>query len=603
MVAHTLEKQFIAIILACLLLPTLAVGWFGYDEAYNAIRNEKIRNVGRVADDRRDRLLTILHQTNARAAAFLTEMGNRCSAGAGGVREDCAAEALNSFTKSEKSLGGILRLPSVTITVGTPFTSLYDKSAIKPDLLARFSKRIPGQYRTYNIITTDLLLDARLEIAFPVSQIQPLFINDPDLGKSGETFLADDNGFFITEARYPSIQGRDRPISTRPMRSCLSSNSQNVLDLDYRNVPIIHGFRFMPEIGGGCVKANIDQAEAFAPLTALKWRMAGLTLLFVMMGCLIAIIIARRIIKPIAALTQATRDFAAGRTGPVLDISATGELGELAQSFSAMRIAVIEGNRVLRTSVREAEIANRTKSEFLANMSHELRTPLNAIIGFSDMMRSGIVVQLEDRAKSYCDDIFNAGQHLLAIVNDILDIAKIEAGHVELELEAINLGELVKACLAMMNARAEKAGVKLRHAGLDGLTPISADRTRLMQILLNLLSNAVKFTPRGGSVTVTASAGPNAIRLAVADTGIGIPPQHVDRVTEPFYQVENAASRNHGGTGLGLALVREMVNLHDGQLEIRSRLGEGTTVTVTLPCDPDDGDRLDTGPKSSSAFA
>ncbi len=593
MVIQSLEKQLIGIVLACLLLPTLAVGWLGYGETYDTIRNEKIHSIGRVADARRNALVNILQRTNARTQAFLSDMDARCSGPSKTIKPACAESSLDSFVKSEKALGVILRHPglSVDMTVGEAPGRFDRLPARGSDQLAAFFPLPADGERSYAVTASDPRQGAELVVIFPVSLIQGIFVTTPDLGESGETFLADANGFFITTPRYSSVQGHDSyPISTTPMQTCLTAKSGELLGQDYRDVAVIHGFRFIPEIGGGCIMAHMDQAEAFAPLTALTWRIVGLTALFVGLASLTAIVIARRMVKPIAVLTQATRDFAAGRAGPKLDTTIRGELGDLIRSFTAMRIAVTEGNRTLRASVREAEIANRTKSEFLANMSHELRTPLNAIIGFSDVLRSGAIVAVEDRVKSYCTDIFNAGQHLLAIVNDILDIAKIEAGHVDLELEAIDAGELVKACLAMMSARADLAGVELRREGFEGLPPIFADRTRLMQIMVNLLGNAVKFTPRGGRVTVSATDAADALRLAVTDTGIGIAPEHLDKVTEPFYQVESTASRNHGGTGLGLALVREMVKLHDGQLEIRSRIGEGTTVTVILPRLSEDGD-------------
>ncbi|WP_161539578.1 sensor histidine kinase [Paramagnetospirillum kuznetsovii] len=446
------------------------------------------------------------------------------------------------------------------------------------------------------MVVIDSKRNLQLALLFPSSLLQGLFLPTADLGNSGEVFLADGEGMFITKARYESTQGHDHPISARPMQSCLSGKTGQVLDLDYRDVDIIHGYHFVPEIGGGCIMAHVDQAEALAPLDQLRTKMSSLAVVFFLAAAAVSIAVARSFVKPVAALTKATRDFTLGRPGLSLDTSAPGELGELARAFTAMRIAVSEGNRILRASVRDAEIANRAKSEFLANMSHELRTPLNAIIGFSEVLRTGIIVPVDGKVKSYCDDIHNAGQHLLAIVNDILDIAKIEAGHVELDLDEIDLADLIKSSLAMLGARANAGGVTLRHSGLDNLPPLTADRTRLMQIMVNILGNAVKFTPDGGSVTVSVDVEPLGLRINVKDTGIGIPPEHIARVTEPFYQVESATSRNFGGTGLGLALVREMVDLHGGSLAIHSQVGQGTIVTVTLPRhDVEADDRQGTG--------
>ncbi len=236
-----------------------------------------------------------------------------------------------------------------------------------------------------------------------------------------------------------------------------------------------------------------------------------------------------------------------------------------------------------------AEQANRTKSMFLANMSHELRTPLNAIIGFSEIMQAEMFGKLGDpKYSDYSRMINEAGAHLLELINDILDMSKIEAGKFEIERKRLNVGEMVTDCLSMMEERATVAGVNLVAEVPSAGLWLEADRRALKQILLNLLSNAVKFTPAGGTVTVAASEvagahGRPLCRMAVRDTGIGIPAEAVSRLGNPFVQLRDGADRAHKGTGLGLALVRALAEMHDGALRIDSVLGAGTTVTVELP--------------------
>jgi signal transduction histidine kinase len=579
----SLERRLAAIILGCLLLPTFAAEWLGYSAVFESIRDEKIRSVGRIAESRRDELVTILQRTNARAEAFLADVGGRCAAGRNGIEATCATIALQSFVRSERALGAVLGNPGHgdDIVVGDSIRST-ELAPFKPAQMALFSGPGPGGERTYHIVA-HARGGLRLVITFPVSLIQSLFVNAPELGESGETFLSDADGFFITKARFPSRQGHSHPISARPMQACLAAEGREVLDQDYRDVAVIHGFRFVPEIGGGCIMAHVDQAEALAPLRSLQWRVAALTALFSVLATVVAVLLARSIVTPIAKLTQAARDFAVGRSSPPLDTSAPDELGELARAFTAMRIAVTEGERVLRGSLLQADCANRAKTEFLANMSHELRTPLNAILGFSDVLRTGMIVPVEGKVRAYCEDIHSAGQHLLAIINDILDIARIESGHVDLERAEIDVAEVVAKCLAMVGARAGAGGITLVSDVPPGLPPLTADCTRLQQILLNLLGNAVKFTPPGGTVSVGVTLSPESFRLSVSDTGIGISPDHLGRVTEPFFQAEPATSRRFEGAGLGLALVKEMVGLHGGHLEIQSQEGKGTDAVVTLP--------------------
>ncbi|CAN5335675.1 cell cycle sensor histidine kinase DivJ [soil metagenome] len=222
------------------------------------------------------------------------------------------------------------------------------------------------------------------------------------------------------------------------------------------------------------------------------------------------------------------------------------------------------------------------KSRFLANMSHELRTPLNAIMGFSDIMRAKMFGELPGRYSEYADLIHEAGAHLLDLINDVLDMSKIEAQRYELIREALDAREPVSGALRILRLQADEAGVQLR--GVLPPTPleVDADRRALKQIVLNLVSNALKFTPRGGSVTVTLQARAGDMELVVADTGVGIAEEDVARLGRPYEQVGEAEKRTQG-TGLGLSLVRAFAELHGGQMAIESRLGAGTAVSVRLP--------------------
>ena len=230
----------------------------------------------------------------------------------------------------------------------------------------------------------------------------------------------------------------------------------------------------------------------------------------------------------------------------------------------------------------EAEAQNAGKSRFLANMSHELRTPLNAIMGFSDIMRQRLFGPITDRYADYSQLIHESGEHLLELINDVLDMSKIEAERFELNLEPFDARDAVNAVLRLMRGQADRAGVHLR--GLLPRDPLEviADRRALKQIALNLISNALKFTPRDGAVTVTIQAAGAALELIVADTGEGIGAEDLARLGRPYEQAGDGTQRANG-TGLGLSLVRAFAKLHGGEMQIESRLGEGTTVIVRLP--------------------
>lgn len=231
-----------------------------------------------------------------------------------------------------------------------------------------------------------------------------------------------------------------------------------------------------------------------------------------------------------------------------------------------------------------AETANMAKSEFLANMSHELRTPLNAIIGFSEMIKGAFFGPLESKYQDYAKDINSSGEHLLGIISDILDLSKVEAGELDIDEEEVDVIEMITACETMVIGRADEMGVSLAFDVAADLPPLYADPLRVKQILLNLLGNAIKFTPEGGRIKVTGGTiADGGLAIAVMDTGIGIDEEDISRVLEKFGQVRGGHTHAHEGAGLGLALAKTLMDLHDGALHIESEVGKGTTVTVTFP--------------------
>jgi signal transduction histidine kinase len=242
-------------------------------------------------------------------------------------------------------------------------------------------------------------------------------------------------------------------------------------------------------------------------------------------------------------------------------------------------------NAALTVSTERAEAANRAKSQFLANMSHELRTPLNAILGFSEMLTAGYPGQLNPKQHGYVANIHEGGGFLLRVINDVLDLAQVDAGKLQLHEEAdVELDRIAAACIALVKEQAIVGGIRLSLEIEDRIPRVIADSTRLSQIVLNLLSNAVKFTEPGGSVTLAIRRAENSgVVLEVQDTGPGMTAAEVEVALQPFGQVDSGLARRHTGTGLGLPLARELVELHGGSLHVDSEKGRGTTVTVTLP--------------------
>ncbi|HEV2011310.1 MAG TPA: ATP-binding protein, partial [Candidatus Limnocylindria bacterium] len=259
---------------------------------------------------------------------------------------------------------------------------------------------------------------------------------------------------------------------------------------------------------------------------------------------------------------------------------------ELVETFAdqaAIAIANVRLFKEIQQKSAQLEVANRHKTEFLANMSHELRTPLNAIIGFSEVLQQRMFGELNDQQADYLEDIKSSGQHLLTLINDILDLSKIEAGRMELEAAPFSLIAALNNAVTLVRERAMSHGIRLELEVAPELDTMVADERKLKQVVVNLLANAVKFTPDGGTVSLRAARENGEVRLAVHDTGIGIAPEDQQRIFEEFQQATHQTEKSREGTGLGLSLSKRMVELHGGTISVDSAPGKGSTFTVALP--------------------
>jgi len=266
--------------------------------------------------------------------------------------------------------------------------------------------------------------------------------------------------------------------------------------------------------------------------------------------------------------------------------SFSAEVVNLLQTFATQSALAIQNARLFReieAKSRELEAANRHKSEFLANVSHELRTPLNAIIGFSEVLLEKLFGELNDKQNEYVDDILSSGRHLLSLINDILDLSKIEAGRMDLEVTTFDLPLAIENALTLIRERASRHGIKIERVIDDRLGEFTGDERKVKQVLVNLLSNAVKFTPEGGQIKVEATLGDSAVIVSVIDTGIGIAKEDQGTIFEEFRQVGSNYAQKREGTGLGLTLTRKFIEMHGGKIWVESEVGKGSTFTFTLP--------------------
>jgi signal transduction histidine kinase len=312
-------------------------------------------------------------------------------------------------------------------------------------------------------------------------------------------------------------------------------------------------------------RSAFDQSQALIIAVA-----AVATVLALLLGY----VLSWSVVGPIRQIETRLGEITSGDFTGHVTVRNRDELGALADNINLM-------NDELGRLYKELESASRHKSEFLASMSHELRTPLNAVIGFSQVLRQQMFGELNEKQLEYVDDILGSGQHLLNLINDILDLAKVEAGRMELQPAAFALDETLRNATAMVRERATRQDVTLSTEIDASVGEIEADERKLKQILFNLLSNAVKFTPAGGTVTLAARTEDGQAIISVRDTGVGISREDQARIFEDFYQLGPGMAQE--GTGLGLALTKRLVDLHGGELTLESTPGAGSTFTVRLP--------------------
>lgn len=365
----------------------------------------------------------------------------------------------------------------------------------------------------------------------------------------------------------------------------------------------------------GLSMRNIDAHSAY-----LIKLWAILSVVFLAGGALAAYALSRKITQPITRLTESTARMAEGQIDQEISVDSRDELGTLATTYNKMakalthtlderaRVAeelrdlnrsledrILERTSQLEETNRDLSRASRHKSEFLANMSHELRTPLNAILGFTELIIDGIYGQVPDELRESMEDIRINGRHLLRLINDVLDLSKIEAGQMRLNLGEYSLQSLIDSVISATRSLATEKRLELVARIEADLPPALGDSKRMTQVLMNLVGNAIKFTPWGGSVNVTArrvrSAQSDArsvdsgdfIEIAVADTGIGIPAEELKSIFSEFRQVDSSITREYGGSGLGLSIAKRLVEMHEGSIWADSQVGRGSTFYVRIP--------------------
>ncbi len=444
------------------------------------------------------------------------------------------------------------------------------------------------------------------------------------LGKSGQEFIIDRHGIVVSAPRDNQIL---EPMQPEALRTAALGQS-GIVEYEQSGIRQIAAHVPISELVAGrnldwIVILTAPRQQIYQPLFRVRRSLLVASAAALATILALSLVLSRRLCRRIETLSRAAQALGEGRFSQQILNQGNDEIGRLGKALDtagrqleasrkqeqAAKTALEQANRTLEERVRErtmelarakdaAEAANRAKSDFLANMSHELRTPLNHIIGFTELVIDQSFGPLNETQSDYLQDALESSRHLLSLINDILDLSKIEAGRQELELSQIDLRTLLQNSLTMIREKTLKHGIVL-ETDFDGIPDtIRADERKLKQILYNLLSNAAKFTPDGGKIRLAARrvahAGKDAaaVEIAVTDTGIGITPEDLARVFDPFEQVENGTARQYQGTGLGLALTRQLVELHGGRIRAQRRgKNHGAAFLFTLPigCTPGGG--------------
>jgi signal transduction histidine kinase len=428
------------------------------------------------------------------------------------------------------------------------------------------------------------------------------------VGTAGYAYAVDSRGVLVAHPDTNLVLRHTSFAALPQVRAALRGPKQEPADAattgrDPDGTKVLTAYQTIESLGWH-VFVEEPLSEAFAPLTSAIWRAALLLVAFLLFAIVTSVLLARRLVRPIESIQAAAARIGSGALDQRIEAVSNDELGALAEEFNRMAARleesysnleqkVQERTRELATALgeldeksRELETVSRHKSEFLANMSHELRTPLNAIIGFSQVLREQLFGEVNEKQAEYLDDIISSGNHLLALINDILDLSKVEAGQIELELAPFSLREALERGVVMVREQATNDGVHIEISAAPDVDVVTGDERRIRQVIFNLLSNAVKFTPEGGAVDVRARQVNGEVRVSVADTGPGIAPEDHKRIFDEFQQTE-AGIEQREGTGLGLALSKRLVELHGGRIWVESEFGKGSTFVFALPARPD----------------
>ena len=534
-----------------------ALAYFTFRASREIIERDARRTVDAVAEAEKTLLVRTLTAQFDRLGVFMDNL-QRCPT------EECLRIDAGRLLAREQAEAALITRPGgARLEVGgwEGLDPLPDPS---PNVVAQVFRDRTGAHRY--VITRTGVDGAGIRVIWRASDLNPLFVRVPALGESGETFLADPEGYFMTTPRYESTAGHTLTIRVSPMRRCLAGEDGTVTDLDYRGVRIIHGFRHIKEIGGGCVMAHIDLHEAQAPVRELEREILAASAASALVAIAVAAYLAKRLTRVIASLAKYARTVAAGDlTTPLPPIKGTKEQ----EAFAA----------TLRSMAKSLHEEQQVRERFIGILAHDLKGPLATITLAADMVKKA-----EASAPStlrHTATITSSAQRMNRMISDLLDFARSRRPEgLPLRPTEVDLGQLTAAAVESVRSTQPSRSIELRS---EGDVTVRCDSDRALQVVGNLIENAFRYGSPERPVTVTLRGRESEVELAVHSWGAVIPADELGTIFDPFRRGREAAERAHAGLGLGLYIVDLVLRAHGGRVAVTSSEAEGTTFTTYWP--------------------
>jgi signal transduction histidine kinase len=575
----SLAAQLLVIFVSLVAGSTIVLTLAAYRSSLASLEADAIR-AARVAALSRDDEMTRLFTTRLeRAEGFLAGLESLCGEtridGTLSFADECVETMVQEFRTTERASGVHVTHHGVTLA------SAGDRSAyvVQPGAITSIV-RTPDQRVEFSIVASRRA--SQVTMQFDGAEISAMFQQRAGLGDGGEIFLADATGRPLTPLLFASASVATLDLAAlEPLAEC-QYGPMEIITIDYRGVSTVHAMRPSTVLGGGCIDAHVNHAEALAPSEEMREELVARGSAFVLMGALLSLIVAKLIAAPVRRLSEAAGRIKSGRFDEPVPIGGPSEVQALGHALAAMAAEIDKLVRGEQAARRDAEAANRSKDHFLATLSHELRTPLTAIFGWTRLLRSG--TDDPQRIERATIAIERSAESMRRLVDDLLDVSRIISGRLRLVREPVSLTTVVESALDAVRPKAADRGIRLETEIPADDVVLVGDQQRLQQVVWNLLWNGIKFTPEGGRVRVVMRQRGQRAELEVADTGVGIAPESLPQIFGWFQQAEAGERSVDAGLGVGLALVKQIVERHGGQVSADSAgVNQGATFRVVLP--------------------